>query len=463
MEPIENILSDLYAIDSSFKKHEGELRQLIRRLQLSKPDFSIDDTFVRRLRSDLLYGGQVQPASSLMKSYLKQLFNNLIRSSVFGTAVAVVLLVPLAYGARIYTENQSLAGVQVENEVVSLGQRQQIVYTSQSAFGPIVATKQASQEESAVASSIAATTTPLTDAIAAAETTNAEITNTAQTGTSSLVYAGDLITLNQTTGAVLELDTSDQSRSEIINSIQSLGFDLTNINSVIASSTSETINLSESKPFGYSLTIDPDSASVAITEQTSLWPDNASLPNIKTLTSDISTIGTATAFLKTHNIDMSHYGTAQVVSENATSSIATVLLPLLINNQNVYNPDGSVYGITVTVDQIQNRVTAVTGISSQKYDASDYPLQTDFGGLLSAIGATTTQITSAIAADASSTIATTSISTLSTPIQGLIHYTNDEDSFFVPGLIFPLTVVSADGTTTPTAPLVVPLLETTSN
>lgn len=423
MNSIEEILAELYAIDSGFKRHEADLRLLVKRLRLSKPDFSIDDAFVRRLRSDILHGGKPKPAGFLVRSYFIQITKNLFRSSALGTAVALVLLVPLAYAAQAYRQNHS-GSYQVDNASVSLGQRQEISYKPQNAFGTVALT--------VVSTTSPVTSTPLLKVSSViADATSTTATSMATSTKPSFLFVGTSPTLNNNglTANVIETDTSSGARSDLLSHIQNLGFELADMTSITNTNNSVgTLEVQESKPFGYIVSMDLNKMTMTISKNTSVWPDEADLP----ITSDINatdTITTAFNFLKTHNIDTSNYGKAILLSENTASSTATVLLPLIIKQQNVYNADGSPYGMIVSVDQKLEKVIGVTNISLQKYTASPYPIETNFANILKIINATTTVATST---------ATSTLPRLETPKAGLIRYITSGNEFFVPGLVFPV-------------------------
>ncbi|GEM_PF-4427639 len=419
MNSIEEILAELYAIDPSFKRHEGDLRSLVRRLRLAKPDFSIDDAFVRRLRSDITHSGKPKPVSFLIRSYFIQAGTHLVQSSAFGMAVALVLLVPLAYTAQLY--NQKPLSYQVENASVSLGQQQEIVYKPGHALSAAIL--------------------PVSFGISAASSSSTAATSTSvvnATSTPSFVFTGTAPALTQATGSVLEADTSTTTRTELLSYIQKLGFELTGLTSSITAtnSTIGNVQIQETKPFGYIVDMDLATMTLAIAKNPAVWPDESSIPAVTTTASD--TINIALSFLKDHNIDTSNYAEAVLLSPSATSSTATssatVLLPLIINNKNVYAADGSLYGIIVTIDQIVGKVTEVANISLQKYTASSYGLEADFNNILTALNATT------------SPDAATTTPALNTPVSGLIHYSTVDGEFFVPGLIFP--VASSTGAIT---------------
>ncbi len=427
MNSIEDILSELYAIDPSFKRHEADLRSLVKRLRLAKPDFSIDDAFVRRLRSDILYSGKPKPVSFLIRSYFIQTSKNLFRSSAFGMAIALVLLVPIAYTANLYQKNQSVS-YKVDNASVSLGEEQEISYKPQNAFGVVALTATTSP-------ALQATPTPNFSSIIASSTMSAIFaTSTATTTPPAYIFNGSAPTLSQPTANVLETDTSSAARSELLANIQNLGFELSDMTSIAdANDSVGTIEVQESKPFGYIVTMNLNKMTITISKNPASWPDESNLP-LTTNLNATDTINIALIFLKQHNINTLNYGPATLVSENSASSTATVLLPLIINHQNVFNTDGSSYGINISVDQKLEKVTAVTGITLQKYTASAYPVETNFTNILNILDASNATTT---ATTTTATVASTTPE-LGTPASGLIHYIVNDNEFFVPGLIFPV-------------------------
>ena len=436
MNSIEEILAELYAIDASFKRHEADLRLLVKRLRLAKPDFSVDDAFVRRLRSDILHGGKPKPVGFLMRSYFVQVSKNLFRSSALGTAVALVLLVPLAYAAQLYRQNH-LKNYQVDNALVSLGQQQEISYKPQNAFGTVALT--------VVSTTSPATSTPmlptasLMSAASATSSATSSValavkTTIASTTSPAYLFVGVPTPLNKPTANVVETDTSSAARSELLSNIQSLGFELTDMTSIANTNDSVgVIEVQETKPFGYIVSMNLNKMTIQISKNPATWLNRNDLP-LTPDTNATDTVAVANVFLQAHNINTSNYGSPVLWSENSASSTATVLFPLIIDQEKVYNIDGNPYGMLVSVDQKLQKVTSVTGISLQRYTASPYPIETNFSNILAALHATTTVATSTIAHATS----TPPLPRLTTPRAGLIRYVTGSQEFFVPGLVFPV-------------------------
>jgi hypothetical protein len=146
-----------------------------------------------------------------------------------------------------------------------------------------------------------------------------------------------------------------------------------------------TVTFQQDDAFGYIINIDFANGTISINENYSQWqsPENSAVRLEPIDDNEIKDV--ADKFLKSHKIPVENYGKARVVKGGYPES-AQVVYPLVINNKNVYNPDGTDVGILVSIDMRHKLVSGVYGLGTQKYQASSYPVIQDAKEILSMAG-----------------------------------------------------------------------------
>ncbi|MCK4588792.1 hypothetical protein KAT60_03155, partial [Candidatus Woesebacteria bacterium] len=96
---IKDILEELYLIDSGFRQYEGDLRKLIEKLLVIRPDTKLDDNFKRELRVKLLKRIEEIRSQKEMNigRFLDFLFNPKFSYALSGAVLSLLLLIPVVY------------------------------------------------------------------------------------------------------------------------------------------------------------------------------------------------------------------------------------------------------------------------------------------------------------------------------------------------------------------------------
>jgi len=199
----------------------------------------------------------------------------------------------------------------------------------------------------------------------------------------------------------------DQNIASFGSLLESLGFGMLDMNS-FDSLKMQNVNLYEDKDQGYAVSINIQEGSFFISQNWLKWPqplvacagdDNACIAQNRFKISDVlpdsEILKIADEFIKAHNIDLGSYGNAEIMdtwraeydntadkSQFYIPESGIVLYPLIVNGQSVYDQGGSKTGITVSVDYRQRKVVSVANITSQIYQASNYPAETDAAKIL---------------------------------------------------------------------------------
>lgn len=87
---IQQILNELYIIDSSLREHEKELKKIIKELLLVQPDIQVDENFILKLRTRLIEQSKIETQKSEVKS---SFWNYPIPKLAAYTSLALILLI----------------------------------------------------------------------------------------------------------------------------------------------------------------------------------------------------------------------------------------------------------------------------------------------------------------------------------------------------------------------------------
>jgi len=455
-EKILKILEDIYSVDGSLKAHEEALVRIIQKLLASKPESKIDENFISSLRVKLLESAKPLKEESPQK-YMFDLSLMFKRIVFAGVSLAVILTVAF-FGLKsgtIKTGNNALAIKNVGSNAFG-----NIVFSDQSK-----AQSQGQAENSQPLSSAPATAdgrgTSQSTSIAAPIMGMGGGGGTTAPGMgiayfpATYSYTGDKFEV-MSDGLVYKRVIDNPSGSDLVNVINkmNLGLDLNKFGDLKVDS----IQISEDKEFGYSLYIDFTQNTFSINQNWEKWPQFAG-SNLTELPPDSQIIAISDKFLADYGIDMSKYGKGELMQSRiyymaamkgaaapaadsmpmpVYSQYVSVVYPLVIGDQEVYDQGGQKYGLTVGVDLAQKRVVNVYNISTGSFESSKYDIETNAEKLIGiAEKGGLYGYNYYPAAENSLKIE------LGTPTQGLVvmwKYDGSKSSeMFVPSLIFPIT------------------------
>jgi hypothetical protein len=413
---IEKILEDLYAIDPAFRDHEQALRSLISKVVAVKPDTRFDRIFAAKLRNELIeYANTPKLVASPFSIFSTFDFRTSIYSSVAGALMAILIVAPLTYfttqRSAERTQEEQGAKINLKDITASLPLKPEISTKGQNAFGKI-------------------TVPPLVSGVATSSTKVAATASTLALPAipkAAYTYHGESLKLEQATGTVYKRTKGVDLGSGVLSALQNANLAPANLSSFNFSRIAlHTIDMSEDKADGYSMTINFDEGAISIINKK--ISENAD--GTTTLDSGM-VIALATTFLSDHSIDRSIYGEPLMSSEGSS----TVIFPLVLDGKEVFDEHGKAYGLKVVINAEEKKVASVRNLTFQKYEGSDYALETNSDKLIKDI--------STVGATGSPSI------TLDTPKTVLMRYVNNGNELFVPALLFP-AAPAAKATTTKT-------------
>jgi hypothetical protein len=215
------------------------------------------------------------------------------------------------------------------------------------------------------------------------------------------VYQGEPLTLTQEQVDVLkrQKNTNPGGLSEFISRIS---FGLVDFNS-FSNTQLESFNFKEDRNLGYMVNVNVAEGLVNIHENWQRW-ESLTMPagrriDVSDVPADSVMIDAANAFLDSHGIDRSVYGTPVINSDwrvyyNASPNkadywipeVMNVVYPLTINGQQVYDESGNPNGLNVGVRiSPEVRVTGVWELTAQNYESSAYQAETNVERIMSLV------------------------------------------------------------------------------
>ncbi len=199
-------------------------------------------------------------------------------------------------------------------------------------------------------------------------------------------YTGDLPTLEPTVTVLRRDKTFDTASVDASGLLRNLSNGLFN-SSAFQDLTVQSVQLAEDREYGYSFYISTTDGTVSINQNWQRWPqpDYENLDKNVEILADDKLIQLANAFVGKIGIDLTPYDEPQIDSKWRTYSDCdennrcayppasiSVIYPLVIEGQTVYEEYGSVSGLTISVDLAAKRVSGAWGLSTQRYDSSEY-------------------------------------------------------------------------------------------
>ena len=209
-------------------------------------------------------------------------------------------------------------------------------------------------------------------------------------------------------------------------------------------------------PYGYMIDLQLGEGTVSVHQNWERWPMQDIPQPLKK--SDVppesELVAIADAFLRSHGVDLSHYGEGEVDdawhampigalaagAEPWIPGVQQVRYPLLVEGKPVYDQSGMTSGITVGVNVRAKKVSEMWGIANQSYVSSSYEAVTDAQAVTEYLAQLDRTPAEFLPKDAK-----TATVTLGQPTEGYaVYYVYDGKTgaeLTVPSLIFP--VISA--------------------
>lgn len=372
-EEIRSILNDIYEIEPALKEKEAEVVKVIERLMSERPQAEPDAAFVARLRTELALQAR-GPVVSPWFSYTA------FRGAVFGAALAVLVIVPILNSRTFF-----VAGLGMDQVVKDIGNNAFGAIGSDAISGP--SAKSFSPESGAVFRS--------DEGRGGGMAVSGFSAPSAAGGGVKFKYSGSGMKLSEGSGIVFRREKGEEAERDMARAIASLNFPMMDFGSWNGAKVGA-IEISEDVPYGYIASINMTEGLINISPNWKRWPPRNE-PSAVSLPSDEELIALADSFLDGHGISVGAYGdpivdkreftvpSGQIGALSAPESV-NVVYPLFIEGIPVFEDGGGMpYGLTVSVNVPEKRVSGAYNIASQIYTGSSYELVTDSGRVIESV------------------------------------------------------------------------------
>jgi len=386
---IEQILSDIYQIDPALKEHESVLIEMIEKLLLAKPEVKVDEIFVSQLRQKL---EAIEPA----KNNFSLSFFTWNRAAYAFTALALIAVATVSLNYFFKQETEKL--------VLSSG----VERVENNAFGEIAFSVDQENEESLGRGGggmpLTANGEQSTGSYYPTPTdsdTKAEMYVPSRINY-NFIYNKEEFNLENETMNVYRKSTGGIVPSQLAGLLSGVKLDVLDLGK-LKNTEINSLQINENKDYGYTVYIEPKQGYVSISMNWEKWPQDVyqrQLTESERL-SDQEAISMAKAFVKSYGINVSNYGEPEIVdyqnhyyiSRDVASPLeevvstepslyipdsASVVYPLLIDSQEVYDQSGRKTGINIDVSARYRKVTYASNITINSFQSSAYQIENDW-------------------------------------------------------------------------------------
>lgn len=419
-EQIDSIMNEL-ELDPT----DASARQVVERLANAKPTVPvIDQNFISQLRADLQQrAGAAQSNESKFIPKTINYFNMLMNKTL--VAAIVVAVIVIGAGGAWYASNTDrplFQGGSFGGGDQVLSGKYDVKSVAEESFGNldkvaiVTATDAAKLNSSNSGAGASATgigggganptmsSTPATAEIAMTEDQKLIAPGEPYPGQVyyTFSYEGNknLDGLNATQ-PVLKRSKPVQSPGFVSRVVSLLSFGLIDL-SALQNVQLQNISFAEDREYGYGAYVDVQQGSVSMYQNYEKWPQPDytqckegicnSLKDPKDLPADADVMAAVETFIQKYQISKEGYGTPRVVepwragyeialAQGSTSIYipeqVQVVYPLMLENKEVFDESGNVYGLNVMVDAKTLRVTSVYNLLSKQFERSEYKGETD--------------------------------------------------------------------------------------
>ncbi len=185
--------------------------------------------------------------------------------------------------------------------------------------------------------------------------------------------------------------------SRVVNLLSFGLIDLTTLQNVQL----QNLSFIEDREFGYGVYVDVQQGMVNMYQNYERWPQPTSSEpapmKVEDLPKDADVMASAETFIQQYKISKEGYGTPRIVepwriayeAASATDRMSfyipeqiQIVYPLMLENKEVYDESGNVYGLSIVVDAKTMRVASVYELMSKQFERSDYKGEADSSRIL---------------------------------------------------------------------------------
>lgn len=401
---IDEIVEELCRIDPAFFEQKTLVRAVVAKLIAVKPDTKFDEAFARRLGAELKNKVAARNVPVGLNLNFMKKFN-----FAFGFAL---LALALGAGAYYYANSGEVPGFSARD--TSFGGQAEITKLASKAFGSLAFAQNPVRSQSGGGGAAMLEGDSFTDQSAVFPAPAGLGGGGAGGGGMGImppyygykfVYKGDALELTDETVQVLRRQLGESSSRDLKNFLLANDFGLADFGS-FSNLKLQSFNFTEDRDHGYSVMVNFADGSIAINEDWLRWPDahlncadqpcyDAGKIEIGEIPSDKDLIAIADDFLSRHGIATGDFGQPSVENfwrmqyEQSSSQTdfyppetISVIYPLRILGQEVFDEAGNPFGMTISVNTRVRQVTGLWNLTTQRYQSSDYAAETDAGKII---------------------------------------------------------------------------------
>lgn len=404
---IETILADLYAVDSSLKEREPELRQIIAAMLEARPDTEFSEAFFEDLRAQLLERARASHSMSEQKPDPRMHWLTWLSPYGLVAAAFVLGLLPSAYfyWREPVSDSPMVAGKEAGRVDLSPF-APAVVPVDAGAFGERFLALQPG-------------TQPVAGMGGGGATSDAKLIAPEMMTEYEFIYDGPLPLAQEETLPVYKRVLAADGGERFAKSLEGIGLGLIDASS-FAGFALQNATVVQQEQYGLMLSVDLASEQVFLAPHYPEWPNplqqcwaNGAAPEAadacqrqyalkeSDIPEDGTMIAAAREFLDRHGVDTADYGEpfvshdwrvfADLAARQSASSEAapalpipeqlSVIFPLMLDGQPVYEGTRGQFGIFVNYDIRAKRVAGLNNLMTRRYQKSEYPVRKDEAAL----------------------------------------------------------------------------------
>ncbi len=388
-EKLNEILKEIYLIDSSLKKEEEKIKSLIENMISTQPEVKINDEFVANLKERIFT--EINNMES--KKEPKILFWQKL-TYVSAGVVVVILLSLLVFPNFIDRDFKT----ERDKRIALLDER---------AFGDLNVELSESDTGDSIESMVGQRTDDTVMGLgASSDSMPSQVEDISimpypvEQKNYRYVYEGNLleeIDLSKISNLVYKREIENNSARQVADRLSTTPNLPINLNNFSHKEVRH-ISINEEKDYGYSISLNLANNTLSIYSNWQKWPqpykdcyDRECIENLKLGASDMLSenqlISIANNFVNDYEIDLGDYGLAQVSDETITRITnpknntehnypqeVFVVYPLIINNKETVDSYGKKEGIKVAINIRERKVSSVYNINYSRLVSSSYDL-----------------------------------------------------------------------------------------
>lgn len=379
---IDEIILELEELDPAFKEYRADTKKLLVKLLERKPDVTVDDAFVRRLRAQIT---KKTHSSRFSFMSVKPLTFSLGAAGVFALLLVAATQLPKAQ--------------QQNGQMIALRDHAFGSFGGMQTFSPTISARPMGGGGGGMPTSANVAEQAV---ISNATTIDTKMMVPADYTIYTYAYKGELPALTDT-----QLEVYRRAKGfgtgGAVNALKDAAGGMVNLGA-LSNTSLQAFTLLENREFGYSVSVDPKEGSISFYQNYLQWPqsyDQAPL-TAADVPSDEETIKIANDFMNAYGISQNGYGAPFVQSQwrnqnpvamNGTKDlvlyapdVVNVIYPLTVNGAETYDEGGNPQGLSVNVNVRYKKVDSMWNLNNQRYETSKYDAVTDTTDIKAILG-----------------------------------------------------------------------------